>query len=76
MSRVPTARPAEEHHAALSRMYRQISVDTEMDVMRRSALRQHLQAALRVLEEDLGERQNDHAPPPKRKAPKRKRKTT
>jgi hypothetical protein len=53
MSKHPTKRPPQEHHATLSRMYRQISVDETMREARRKKILEALQVALRELQAEM-----------------------
>ena len=53
MSRVPTERPPHEHHATLSRVYRQVSVSKRLKEPRRRKILEALQQALQELQAEM-----------------------
>ena len=53
MSKHPTERPPQEHHATLSRVYRQISVAETMKTPRKKKILEALQAALNELQAEM-----------------------
>lgn len=53
MTRQATKRPPSEHHATLTRIFRQVSVDKKMIDERRQRILKHLKLVLNELEEEM-----------------------
>lgn len=54
MSRHATPRPPGEHHAILSRIFRQVGIDKKLPETRRKKILKHLSNAMTELQAEIG----------------------